>query len=242
MAEETKIVESEETTVEDTVTEETNTEDATDVQDTGVSEEVFDVKITHNGSDFSLTLGDKLKALSEIVNTTYGEEDSAWYFVDADDKYVFMTDYSSERTYRQEYSENDTEYSLVGEREQVFAMWLSEDEKKNVEEMLSNYSSISDRLEKFEKEPEKLTVLNSEEYSSVSDKAEFVELKKQENHFDLSVEEVSSKADEIVLKYAKSGSLNFSASSSEKTVVAMSVPMTDSNNATRRYGSLFSKK
>lgn len=233
MAEETKVIENEDTTVEDTVTE--------DVADTGVSEEVFDVKITHNGSDFSLTLGDKLKALSEIVNTTYGEEDATWYFVDADDKYVFMTDYSSERTYRQEYSENDTEYSLVGEREQVFAMWLSEEEKKNVEEMISNYSSISDRLEKFEKEPEKLTVLNSEEYSSVSDKAEFVELKKQENHFDLSVEEVSSKADEIVLKYAKSGSLNFSASSSDKTVVAMSVPM-DSNDESRRYGNLFSKK
>lgn len=237
MAEETNVIENEEATVDNATVEEMTTEENIS------EEEVFDVKIIHNDSNYSLTLGDKLKALSEVVNSIYGEVDATWYFVDADEKYVFMTDYCSERTFRQEYSENEEEISLIGDREQVFAMWLSEDEKKNVEEMLSNYSSISEKLEKFEKEPEKLAILNSSEYSSVSDKAEFVELKKQENHFDLTVEEVSSKADEIVLKYAKSGNLNFSANnSSNSNVTVMSVPIADKDDETRRYGDLFSKK
>ena len=67
----------------------------------------------------------------------------------------------------------------------------------------------------------------------------FAELR--DNHFDLSVEEVSAKADEILLAYAKGGSLNFSAESEKKTVGMTRLPIQTKGNKKSRYGSLFSK-
>ena len=54
-----------------------------------------------------------------------------------------------------------------------------------------------------------MEILNSSDYANISDQAEFAELKKQENHFDLTVDELKNKADAMLLQYAKSGKLHF---------------------------------
>ena len=53
------------------------------------------------------------------------------------------------------------------------------------------------------------SLLNSADYISIADQKDFEELKKQENHFDLSIDEVKSQADSMLLQYAKTGKLNF---------------------------------
>ena len=98
----------------------------------------------------------------------------------------------------------------------MFCTYLSKDEQAQLESMKNNYSDISDKLAKYESEPEKVEVLNSADYTSIAGTQEFEDLKKRENYFNLTVDEVKDKADAILLQYAKAGKLNFAADTSEK--------------------------
>ena len=83
-----------------------------------------------------------------------------------------------------------------------------------------------------------MEILNSQKYSYVADTKEFGEL--INNHFDLSVDEVTSKANEILLSYAESGSLKFSAEEGHKENFKQ-IPYANTEKKTGRYGNLFSK-
>ena len=161
-----------------------------------------------------------------------------------DNKIVVMHGLFSGKHYRQSYKEKKGVYSLSGDRIPVYAQYLTQDEIDKLDAMKSNYSSIEEKLAKYEAEPEKLEILESADYSSISDKAEFTELKKQENHFDLTVDELKAKADEIILSYAKAGQLNFSVTNSEeKPAVGMKKFATTKTNTKRsRYGGLGKKE
>ena len=183
-------------------------------------EHSIEYSVSYNGEvkTFSSSLIEKLNALYELVNNTYGESDNAWYDVDAydDEKIVIMHDYWGGKHYRQSYTVKKDVYSLKGDRTEVFCTYLSKDEQAQLESMKANYSSISEKLEKYESEPEKMEVLNSTDYASIANQKDFKELKKQENHFDLTVDEVKDKADAMLLQFAKSGKLNFAAVEKEK--------------------------
>jgi hypothetical protein len=150
-----------------------------------------------------------------------------------------MIDYWMGKAYRQSYKKRKDVYSLTGDRVPVKSCWLSADEEKAIDDMRANYSVISEKLAKYEAEPDKMKVINSESYAKIAETKEFAELR--DNHFDLSVEEVSAKADEILLAYAKGGSLNFSAESEKKSVGMTRLPIQTNANKKSRYGSLFSK-
>lgn len=186
--------------------------------------------------EFSISLSEKISAISTLVNETY-ESDGTWYFVDVydDEKYVIMQDCWSGRAFKQSYKVKKDSYSLTGDRVEVYSIFVTEDERKKLDDMRSNYSAISEKLAKYEAEPAKMEVINSESYAKIAETKEFAELR--DNHFDLSVEEVSAKADEILLAYAKGGSLNFSAEPEKKKVSMTKLPI-QTNNKKSRYGSL----
>ena len=184
-------------------------------------------------------------AIETLVNDTYCESDNDYYFVDVyeDDKTVVMHGMFSGKHFRQSYKVKKDVYSLVGDRVSVYAQYLTQDEISKLDSMKANYSDISEKLSKYEAEPEKIEILESPDYSSISDKAEFIELKEQKNHFDLSIDELKAKADEIILLYAKKGALNF-ASVEEKKQVGMkrlSIPAKKSTKRSR-YGGLGKKE
>lgn len=83
-----------------------------------------------------------------------------------------------------------------------------------------------------------MEILNSEDYTNIADTAEFVELKKEENHFDMSVEELKAEADKQLLEYAKGNKIEFS---EEKKSVGMKQFGQKKSGKTGRYGSLFKK-
>jgi hypothetical protein len=191
--------------------------------------------------EFSVSLTEKLSAISTLVNDVYAD-DGTWYCVDVydDDKYVIMQDCWSGRAWKQQYKVKKDSYSLTGDRVEVFSVWCTEDERKKLDDMRSNYSAISEKLAKYEAEPAKMKVINSESYAKIAETKEFTELR--DNHFDISVEEVSAKADEILLAYAKNGSLSFSTEPEKKKTVGMTrLPIQSKSNKKSRYGSLFSK-
>jgi hypothetical protein len=149
------------------------------------------------------------------------------------------------KAYRQSFKMKKESYQLVGDRIEVHARYLSDDEIKALDKMKSDFAELqntfaekTELLEKYESEPSKMEVLESTKYSYVADTKEFEELRN--NHFDLSVEEVTNKANEILLSYAESGSLKFSTDESHKDNFKQ-MPYVKTEKKTGRYGSLFSR-
>ena len=216
-----EVEEQEEVTEEEVETEEP--EDNAEVETSGeeFSEETENVE--ENSVQFSMSYGDeklefatslseKLYNLSQIVNAQYSS-DETWYSVDAYDepnKYVVMIDVFSGRAYKQDYKIRKGEYQLVGDRIQVYSQFLTQDEINELDNMRKNYSSIETKLAQYESEPEKIEVLNSEDYDGIKATEEYAEISKRENYFELSKEELTKKLDEITLSYAKQNKLNYS--------------------------------
>lgn len=141
----------------------------------------------------------------------YEESDNEWYFISEvyDDHFVYEGWLDLDHLYDQKYTRNGDEITFEGERVHMNKVIVTDSEYAQLNEMRSNYSSILDKLTKYEAEPEKMSILNSVAYQSIADQKDFEEFMKQENHFDLSVDEVRDKADAMLLQYAKFGKLNF---------------------------------
>ena len=233
---------------EETDPEETDPEEPEE-EEVVIDDDTLPRKVTHSVTygevtkEFSVSLQDKIYALSTLVNDTYSETDNAWYDVTVydDDKYVVMKDWWNDKAFKQSYKVKKDVYSLVGDRVAVFAQYLTEDEIKKLDDMRANYSSTVEKLAKYESEPDKMEILNSDDYANIAETAEFVELKKEENHFDMAVEDVRAKADELLLAYAKGNKIEFAEKDEKKKTVGMKQFGQKSNKKPGRYGNLFKK-
>lgn len=213
------------------------------LNDDDVSAKKSDFAVTYgsNTVNFAVSMSEVLSAMSELVNNTYADSDGDYYSVDVyeADKFVVMQGVWTGKAFRQSYKVRNNVYSLTGDRVPVKAVYVTADEEAELDKLRSNYSLIESKLEKYETEPQKMAILESEDYSNISDVKEFVELKKQENHFDLSVDEVTEKANQILLDYAKHNSIKFSADENKPN--KMNRLLAGSKKKSGRYGNLFSK-
>ena len=208
----------------------------------------FSVVDGENTKEYSLSLNEKLYAMNCLINETYGELDNDFYDVQVfeDDKIVEMYGWFSGKAYRQSYKMKKDNFQLTGDRVEIFCKYLSQDEINALEKMKADYAELqntyaekAELLEKYESEPAKIEILNAKKYSYVADAEEFKDL--INNHFDLSVEDVTKKADEILLSYAESGSLKFSTDEKKIHEDVKPIPYVEKNTKTSRYGNLFSK-
>lgn len=192
---------------------------------------------------FSVSLNDAVYAISQLVNDTY-VDDCTWYSCTVYDnpKEVVMVSWEG-KAYKQSYKVKDDVYSLKGDRVEVYNVWMTSDEKKAFEEMKSKYSDISEKLSKYEAEPSKMEILNSEDYRLINESESFAELCKTENHFDMSIDEVRETADKMLNEFAKScgrnkeTTLNF-AELNTNTVNKKSL-LSEPKKKSSRYGDLF---
>lgn len=134
-------------------------------------------KITRN---FAVSLSDIIYSLTTLVNETYSD-DMSYYVVDvfADDKYVIMQNVWTGEAYKQTYKVKKDSYTLTGDRVPVKAVFLTADEEKALDDMRSNYSIISDKLDSYQKAEElsaKKSILGNEMYSAYIDSDEFKQL------------------------------------------------------------------
>ena len=190
---------------------------------------------------FELSFDERQYALYQLVNSTYGESDGCWYWIQTYDSYVVME--GDRHCYKQSYEyDGEDKVSLVGERVEVFQRYLTSEEVSKLDEMNANYDSMLEKLGSYESEPEKVAILNSNEYESIFEMEEFVELSKIENHFNMSIDEVREKADEILLQYAKMGAINFAKEDeSEHAPIGKKNFISFKKNSTSRYGKIFAK-
>ena len=230
------------TDTEDEVVEDEESEE-TESEEEAPAEDVTEFSVTVNGETktFSVSLNDKLNALYNLVNETYSELDDDFYdvVVFEDTKTIEMHGYFRGKSYRQSYKTKKDNYQLMGDRVEISAVWMTADEEAKFNSMKENYSVISDKLQKYEEEPQKAEILASQKYSYVADTEEFVAL--QADHFDMSIEDVTKKADEILLSYAENGNLKFSTEENVEKPIVKSISLFANKKKESRYGSLFSK-
>lgn len=192
-----------------------------------------------NVATFGLSLDEKNRAIHELVNITYGEADNDYYFVDVfeDDGYVIMKSWCTERAFKQNIERNADQYSLVGDRVEVFSIWVTEEEKNSINTMRNSYDDMASKLQNYESESDKMNILNEDVYSKVRETEEFTKLAEFSTHFEMSVDEVRKKADSILLEESKREAIEFAAQNAQTTYKRTPVE----SKSTGRYGNMFSK-
>ncbi len=239
--EEESAAEDEEVPVDDTVTE-------TASEESPVAENIADIlklSVTMGGEtkEFSMSLMDKAYALYTLVNETYSDADNTWYDVEAfeDPTYVVMQDWYTGRAYKQSYSQDGETFALVGERIEVYAEWVTAEEQQKLDTMRANYDVIAEKLAKYEAEPDKVAILDSDEYANLEGVESFEALKLQANHFDISVDDLKSQLDSMLLDYAKGHKVEFTQTVRKvgHKTIAPTMPKSDGKG---KYGGVFNRK
>lgn len=187
---------------------ESNPEQTPEIEASAEEPKAVEFSVNYNGKIkvFSLSLNQKLEAMYNLINATYGELDNEWYDVTVyeDTKTVEMFGYFTGKAYRQTYKLRSDEFSLVGDRVEIFCKWMTADELSQFENMKANYAVLEQYKNDKEAEishNEKMDLLV--DYSSIADTDEYKDLVSNIDTY--SNEEVVEKANAIVGKYALKG-------------------------------------
>ena len=187
---------------------------------------------------FEVSMDEKIRALESVVNTTYSESDNAYYYVKAYDNYVVMIDYWTGKAFKQSYKVEDDNFNLTGDREAVYANYLTRAEETALDEMRANYSSIESKLQEYESkelESKKASIIADEAYDAVRESEEFTELSNNLDKY--SVEEVESKCDEMLKQFVRENK-NFSMNDEKKKKVRVGAKKEETYSP---YGKLFAE-
>lgn len=173
----------------------------------------FSAQCGDTKKEFSLSLSDKIKAVYKLVNATYTDD---WYDVGVyeDDGYVEMYGWCFDKNYRQSFTVENDVYTLTGERQEVFAKYLTQEEIDSLESMKSNYAALEQYKNDKEAEiahADRMSALVG--YTTIAETDEYKALVESIDKY--SKEEVIEKADAIVGKYARQG-MQFTFESNEQ--------------------------
>ena len=201
---------------------------------------------TVNGESkkFAVSLQEKIYAIQDLVNVTYAEADNTYYGVSVYEDYVVMCDYWSGRYFKQSYTSENDNYSLVGDRIEVFAEFVTADEQSKLDDMRSNYSSIVEELNTYktaEIYADKMTVFEDEAYADYLETDEFKALMSDESVNQYSKEELAEKADATLGKLVKKNkTFSFASTETKKRVNRVAFNAEKQTEETYKpYGDLF---
>lgn len=213
--------------------------------------------VTFNGEtkNFAKSLNEQIMEITKLVNAQYGMEDNDYYDCEVfDDKTVVMHGLYNSKHFKQRYGNKDGQLTLKGERTELFVRYLTEEEiaalddlKSKFDAKVTEFAEVTAKLEEttkeldlYKAEPEKVELLNSDDYSVISDTAEFEELSKRESYFSLSKEELTQKLDGMLVEFAKKQSRESKPEDkSAVTLKRFGFGSTEKRNS--RYGGFFDK-
>lgn len=229
----------EDNTEQDLPTEEEETqEDVKKTNDEMPKKKTYSVQLGEKSYTFESSLDEVIYALELLVNNTYSESDNAYYGVKVYDKYVVMVDYWTGKAYKQNYKVRSDVYSLTGDRVEVFSRYLTREEENALDDMRSKFSVMEEKLNQYQEKEEAIlkdNLINSEDYSLIKESDDFKSIK--ENIKDYSLEELTKKCDELLLKYAKSNAVfNFSQEEKPKSKIRTGAKKEETYSP---YGTLF---
>lgn len=143
-----------------------------------------------------------LYRLLEPIEETLNE----WYWIVSVYDNYFIYESCCGNYFKQSFTKENDTVAFDGERQEVFAEFVTADEKSELDEMRANYSSISEKLAKYEEAEDiadKMTVFEDEAYQNYLDTKEFKDLMEVENVKKFTKEELAEKADAALGKVVK---------------------------------------
>lgn len=126
-----------------------------DDSDDGTSDDVSSKKKIYSitdpsGETFSVSLNDKITAVSQLVNATYAEDDNDYYFCTVFEDYVVMESWYTARYFKQSFTEENGEFSLTGDRVEVFTEFLTAEEQNTLKAIRGEYAELKEYKESNE--------------------------------------------------------------------------------------------
>lgn len=190
-------------------------------------------------AEFQLSMNEICNALYQIVNDTYSEQDNAWYNVTTYKDHVVMEDWFSGKAYRQGYKVDGNDYSLAGDRVEVFKNWLTADEEASLNDMKANYAQLEETVKSYElavSRSEKEQVLKQEKYDILSDLQEYKDLQKNIDNYELEsfIKEIKALHSDYISEHPDA--VNFSFANKKPMKVAYGFEF---NEKKKPYSSLF---
>lgn len=181
-----------------------NTDDTSDDNDKDKDTYSKTFELSHE--DVRSALYQLLAPIEETLNEYY------WIMSVYDDYFIYES--CCGNYYKQAYTKENDIIAFDGERQEVFAEFVTADEKAELENMRANYSSISEKLARYEEAEEiadKMTVFEDQAYSKYLETDEFKKLMNVENVKKFTKDELVEKADAAlgkVVKTTKTFSMN----------------------------------
>lgn len=201
---------------------------------------------------FEISLQDRISAIHSLVNETYADADNTYYGVTVFESYVIMEDWWSGRYFKQSYTFEDDVCTLVGDRVEVYAEFVTADEQKELEDMRSNYAALKEfkeTTEKNELHAQREEIINSENFAVISEKDEsgkyvneaFAKLVSEMDNYSLT--DLEKEAKVILADFVTSKNFALEVKPEKKTSKKQfSNPEKKDSNKPSRYGKLFAKE
>lgn len=192
------------------VTESDKSDDDTDDSATDEPDEPGDTTDDDKNKDtysktFELSHEDVRSALYQLLAPIEETLNEYYWIMSVYDDY-FIYESCCGNYYKQAYTKENDTIAFDGERQEVFAEFVTADEKAELEDMRANYSSISEKLAKYEEAEEiadKMTVFEDQAYSKYLETDEFKKLMDVENVKKFTKDELVEKADAALGKVVK---------------------------------------
>lgn len=202
----TELDKSDDDTDDDTDDSTTDEPDDTDNADDDKDKDTYSKIFELSHEDVRSALYQLLAPIEETLNEYY------WIMSVYDDYFIYES--CCGNYYKQAYTKENDAIAFDGERQEVFAEFVTADEKAELEDMRANYSSISEKLTRYEEAEEiadKMTVFEDQAYSKYLETDEFKKLMDVENVKKFTKDELVEKADAAlgkVVKTTKTFSMN----------------------------------
>ena len=193
---------------------------------------------------FTVSHEDIRYALYNLLDTV-SMDDNDWYCITSvfDDYFVYES-WNGGKIFGQKYTKDNDNVAFEGDRYELFREYITADEKAQLDDMRSNYSSIVEELNAYksaEVYADKMTVFDDEAYADYLETDEFKALMSDESVNQYSKEELAEKADATLGKLVKKNkTFSFASTETKKRVnrVAFNAEK-ETEDTYKPYGDLF---
>ena len=179
-------------------TNDSTTDEPDDTTDDDKDKDTYSKTFELSHEDVRSALYQLLAPIEETLNEYY------WIMSVYDDYFIYES--CCGNYYKQAYTKENDTIAFDGERQELFAEFVTADEKAELEDMRANYSSISEKLARYEEAEEiadKMTVFEDQAYSKYLETDEFKKLMNVENVKKFTKDELVEKADAALGKVVK---------------------------------------
>ena len=192
---------------------------------------------------FTVSHEDIRYALYNLLDTV-SMDDNDWYCITSvfDDYFVYES-WNGGKIFGQKYTKENDNVAFDGDRYELFREYITADEKAQLDDMRSNYSSIVEELNTYksaEVYADKMTVFDDEAYADYLETDEFKALMSDESVNQYSKEELAEKADATLGKLVKKNrSFSYSENNEKKSNKVNFNLKPDVQKKSKAYGTLF---